>query len=212
MPRPGRCPGSLSSRSDHRNWRGRPARPRGNRGDRVRFSACRRARDGRTHRTGRRDLDGLTASARETVDATDLLVLPGAVDVHTHTRVATDALNPIGSSRISVAAAFGGTTTFLAFNTPGTGSSPAAERSRRCRVARVARPRPRRTRLSTSGSAWRPRAGWITQSPNCLPSSMPASRHCKAFMVFDFRLDPESASLRGDARCSASGRDAPGPL
>ena len=29
----------------------------------------------------------------------------------------------------SVAAAFGGTTTFLSFNNPGTGSSPAAERS-----------------------------------------------------------------------------------
>ena len=74
------------------------------------------------------DLGGLAASARETVDATDLLVLPGAVDVHTHTRVATDA-EPDRFFQDSVAAAFGGTTTFLAFNNPGTGSSPAAERS-----------------------------------------------------------------------------------
>src|SRR6202007_1790204 len=76
------------------------------------------------------DLSGLAASARETIDAAGLLVLPGAVDVHTHTRVATDA-EPDRFFQDSVAAAFGGTTTFLAFNNPGTGSSPAAERSLR---------------------------------------------------------------------------------
>ena len=64
----------------------------------------------------------------EVVDATGMLVLPGVVDVHTHTRVATDA-DPDRFFQDSVAAAFGGTTTFLAFNNPGTGSSPAAERS-----------------------------------------------------------------------------------
>ncbi len=64
----------------------------------------------------------------EVVDATGLLVLPGAVDVHTHTRVASDA-EPDRFFRDSVAAAFGGTTTFLAFNNPGTGASPAAARS-----------------------------------------------------------------------------------
>lgn len=55
------------------------------------------------------------------IDAAGLLVLPGVVDVHTHTRVATDAL-PDRFFQDSVAAAFGGTTTFLAFNNPGTGS------------------------------------------------------------------------------------------
>jgi dihydropyrimidinase len=64
----------------------------------------------------------------EVVEAAGLLVLPGAVDVHTHTRVATDA-EPDRFFQDSVAAAFGGTTTFLAFNNPGTGASPAAERS-----------------------------------------------------------------------------------
>ena len=58
------------------------------------------------------------------IDATGLLVLPGAVDVHTHTRVATDE-RPDRFFEDSVAAAFGGTTSFLAFNNPGTGSSPA---------------------------------------------------------------------------------------
>ena len=55
------------------------------------------------------------------VDASGILVLPGAVDVHTHTRVATDVM-PDRFFQDSVAAAFGGTTTFLAFNNPGTGS------------------------------------------------------------------------------------------
>lgn len=74
------------------------------------------------------DLGGLAEAAREVVDATGLLVLPGVVDVHTHVRVATDA-EPDRFFADSVAAAFGGTTTFLAFNNPGTGSSQAAARS-----------------------------------------------------------------------------------
>ena len=59
------------------------------------------------------------------VDADGLLVLPGVIDVHTHTRVATDT-EPDRFFQDSVAAAFGGTTTFLSFNNPGTGSSAAA--------------------------------------------------------------------------------------
>src|SRR3954463_10657425 len=74
------------------------------------------------------DLSGPAAAADAVVDATGLLVLPGAVDVHTHTRVASDA-QPDRFFIDSVAAAFGGTTSFLSFNNPGTGSSPAAERS-----------------------------------------------------------------------------------
>jgi len=60
-----------------------------------------------------------SADARE-VDAGGLLVLPGVVDVHTHTRVASDA-EPDRFFQDSVAAAHGGTTTFLSFNNPGTG-------------------------------------------------------------------------------------------
>ncbi len=65
-------------------------------------------------------------SARREVHATGLLVLPGVIDVHTHTRIASDA-EPDRFFQDSVAAAFGGTTTFLSFNNPGTGISEVAQ-------------------------------------------------------------------------------------
>ena len=98
------------------------------------------------------DLGAMAGTAREVVDATGLLVLPGVVDVHTHTRVASDA-EPDRFFPDSVAAAFGGTTTFLAFNNPGTGSSPAAARSLVAGLRGVAGGDRRRTRRSTSPSA-----------------------------------------------------------
>lgn len=66
---------------------------------------------------------GIPASAgADTIDATGLLVLPGAIDVHTHTRIASDA-EPDRFFEDTRAAAFGGTTTLLAFDNPGTGIS-----------------------------------------------------------------------------------------
>lgn len=62
------------------------------------------------------------------VDASGLLVLPGVIDVHTHVRLPT-AAEPDRFLTDSLAAAHGGTTTFLTFNNPGTGISEEGSRS-----------------------------------------------------------------------------------
>ncbi len=133
------------------------------------------------------DLGGLAAMAREVVDAAGLLVLPGVVDVHTHTRVASDA-EPDRFFQDSVAAAFGGTTTFLAFNNPGTGSSAAAERSllEGLREWRGATENDSAVdyavSLAISGRMDDP----IAELPAMVDEGVATA---KAFMVFDFRLD-----------------------
>jgi len=133
------------------------------------------------------DLGGLAPAAGEVVDATGLLVLPGAVDVHTHTRVATDQ-EPDRFFQDSVAAAFGGTTTFLAFNNPGTGSSPAAERSLLAglREWRAATERDSAIDYAVSLAI----SGRMDDPVAELPAMVEAGvSTAKAFMVFDFRLD-----------------------
>ena len=132
------------------------------------------------------DLSGLAAAADQVVDATGLLVLPGVVDVHTHTRVASDA-QPDRFFQDSVAAAYGGTTSFLSFNNPGTGSSPAAERSLLTGV--------REWRAATDGDSAIDYGLSLAVSGHCddplaeLPTTIDAGvATSKAFMVFDFRL------------------------
>ncbi len=132
------------------------------------------------------DLSGPATAAAAVMDATGMLVLPGAVDVHTHTRVATEA-EPDRFFQDSVAAAHGGTTTFLSFNNPGTGSSPEGERSL---VAGLAEWRTATDgdsaidyglSLAISGRADDP----LTELPATIDAGVATS---KAFMVFDFRL------------------------
>ncbi len=123
----------------------------------------------------------------EVIDAAGLLVLPGAVDVHTHTRVATDA-EPDRFFQDSVAAAFGGTTTFLAFNNPGTGASPAAERSLLAglREWRAATDQDSAVDYAVSLAI----SGHMDDPIAELPAMVDAGvATAKAFMVFDFRLD-----------------------
>jgi dihydropyrimidinase len=133
------------------------------------------------------DLGALAESASKVVNAGGLLVLPGVIDVHTHTRLASEA-EPDRFFQDSVAAAYGGTTTFLAFNNPGTGSSPAAARSLLAGL--------HEWRAATAGdSAVDTALSLVVTSAQDDPvAEMPAAISAgvptfKAFMVYDFGVD-----------------------
>ena len=129
-------------------------------------------------------------------------MLPGAVDVaHAHAR-GTDA-QPDRFFQDSVAAAFGGTTTFLAFNNPGTGSSPAAERSLLTGVRewRTSPTNDSAVDYGLSLACQRRMDDPLAELPATIDAGV-ADR--KAFMVFDFRL-PDGGCSR---RCGSWGRAA----
>jgi dihydropyrimidinase len=146
--------------------------------------------------------EDLTAADPEagTLDADGLLVLPGTIDVHTHTRLPSEE-EPDRFFQDSMAAAYGGTTTFLAFNNPGTGISEEGSRSL------LAGMREFRARtegesavdfgLSAVVSGQQPDA--VAELPALIEAGVPTA---KAFMVYDFRLTDEGlfAALRAMGR------------
>ena len=131
-----------------------------------------------------------------TLDATGLLVLPGCVDVHTPIRLPTGE-EPDRFYQDSVAAAWGGTTTFLAFNNPGTGISEegsasllAGMREFRSRTAGESA-----VDFGLSAVITGQQADPIAELPELIAAGVPTA---KAFMVYDFRLSDERifAALR----------------
>ena len=154
--------------------------------------------DGRVAEVGERLAERYPGVA--TVDASGQLVLPGCVDVHTHTRLPSDA-EPDRFFVDSVAAAYGGTTTFLAFNNPGTGISKEGEASLLAGM--------REFRARTEGEAAVDFAlsavisgqqdDPIAELPELIAAGVPTA---KAFMVYDFRLTDERllAALRAMGR------------
>jgi dihydropyrimidinase len=124
-----------------------------------------------------------------TIDASGLMVLPGCIDAHTHTRLPTDD-EPDRWFQDSMAAAFGGTTTFLAFNNPGTGISEQGSASLLAGLdeftARTQGESAVDYALSAVISGFQ--ADPVAELPALIERGVPTA---KAFMVYDFRLTDE---------------------
>jgi dihydropyrimidinase len=151
------------------------------------FTADVAIQDGRIAAVG----EGLARNdpGARTLDATGLLVLPGVVDVHTHTRLPRDGA-PDRFFQDSVAAAHGGTTTFLAFNNPGTGISDegAASLLAGMREFRARTEGESAVDYALSSVLTGQQADPVAELPGLIAAGVPTA---KAFMVYDFRLPDE---------------------
>ena len=153
-------------------------------------------RDGRIEAIG----SGLAGDDARAVDASQMLVLPGVIDVHTHLRL-PDAEHPSRFRQDSTAAAHGGTTTVLTFNNPGTGISERGQTSLLQGLEEV------RTRTAgqspidyglcavLSGR----QDDQVGELPALIDAGVPTF---KAFMVYDFRLPDDDllSAMRTAAR------------
>jgi dihydropyrimidinase len=138
--------------------------------------------EGRIEAVGAR----LARRGADVIDATDLLVLPGCIDVHTHTRLPTDE-EPDRFFTDSAAAAMGGTTTFLAFNNPGTGISDegAASPMAGFREFRARTKGESAVDFGLSAVLSGHQQNPLRELPRLIRAGVPTF---KAFMVYDFRL------------------------
>jgi dihydropyrimidinase len=128
----------------------------------------------------------LALDGTPTLDAEGMLVLPGAVDVHTHVRL-PDRRHPRRFSDDLAAAARGGTTTVLTFNNPGTGISRRGSRSLLVGleefVTRTEHQAPIDFGLSAVVTGQQRSA--LAELPELIRRGVPTF---KAFMVYDFAI------------------------
>jgi dihydropyrimidinase len=143
---------------------------------------------------------GLARPGDEVLDADGMLVLPGAIDVHTHVRLPSDE-HPDRFRQDMAAAAAGGTTTVLTFNNPGTGISDDGARSLLVGLdefrARTEGESPIDFGLNAVVTGQQPHAR--DELPELIARGVPTF---KAFMVYDFALpsDELEPMLRTAAR------------
>ncbi len=139
---------------------------------------------------------GLARDGAQILDASDCLVLPGVIDVHTHLRL-EDREHPRRFHQDTLSAARGGTTTALTFNNPGTGITEAGSRSVLAGLTEFRDRTDGRAAVDIALNAvlTGDQPDVLAELPALISAGVPTF---KAFMVYDFRLpdDQLEAAMR----------------